>query len=778
MEQPKFRPTASPVKTVAVNTQHIKLPEPVAPVKPIAPYEPARPRAPQPSNVDQLAQALAGLNPKINIALNKFFEDRNKDEALDAEIAAMRDQTLSWSEAVAKDPSLADRSPVFRQVYESRTARTRVQKRAGELLAEYWSSDIAGSDDPTAINGWLAERMKEVYDSAKSPAEKAALIEEIQKVSQQFIAGHRERSRGNLLTKNRESISTAVSTAVDNSFAQGPAAPFQTQDPVALETLKEKNGTRGLVQAAFLNAISGGESAGKYNIRFNGGAGAIFELNGQHPQVKVPVQLEDGTMSTSDAAGRYQFLSSTWRRVMGGAAFTAENQDLGALRLAELDYKARTGGDLWGDLENEGFTPRIQRALEPTWKALGKNQARHLATFNASLQRYGGKPQGPGAADARIPVLVEEFKGVEREARAQGMSFTETNAYVLDGIVQSAIAKSDETILDTLPHLRPNGVPMSERKTIEDARIKIRQLKQQEQNHAWTLAQRKREVSKLEKMQEVGSILVEQMKTGKPPRIPVAIIEAANAKDPEIAKGLIDMQKNFDDHNKVEDTSAVAAIEAEVMSGKATTADVLYHVERKTLKQPATIHRLLEQAGRNERDSLLNNDEIKPYVNGIRRIVGEEDSPGILKKPVEGTAALAAFNRSMLAFKQSKPDASPMETERYAKEQYESIVKKYKPELDFEKAQPEAQEQRRADDERKRREAAGLVQPREGVEWRKARLYDSPKTIEEEFKRGKAGDNVGNNLTSWAIKLKLSPSEFVEFIEIQKKLAAKPLNNR
>ncbi len=77
-EQPQFRPTARPVDTVAVNTNFRRLPTPVAPVKPIAPYEPARPRAPQPSNIDQLVNALANLNPRITAVMGKYFEEENK----------------------------------------------------------------------------------------------------------------------------------------------------------------------------------------------------------------------------------------------------------------------------------------------------------------------------------------------------------------------------------------------------------------------------------------------------------------------------------------------------------------------------------------------------------------------------------------------------------------------------------------------------------------------------------------------------------------------------
>ncbi len=256
-EQPQFRPTARPVDTVAVNTNFRRLPTPVAPVKPIAPYEPARPRAPQPSNIDQLVNALANLNPRITAVMGKYFEEENKQDAADAEMRVLRDNVTSWGEAVSRDPTLADRSPVFRQVYEARTARNRVQARAGQLISEYYTSDIAASDDPTAINKWLSDRMQTVLDTASSPAERTAMTEEVLTVSRQFMQDHRERARANLVQKNRDSVSASFQTTMDNYAARGPAAPYQTDDPIIAQKVKDSADPHAAHKAAFLNAIAG-----------------------------------------------------------------------------------------------------------------------------------------------------------------------------------------------------------------------------------------------------------------------------------------------------------------------------------------------------------------------------------------------------------------------------------------------------------------------------------------------------------------------------------------
>lgn len=195
--------------------------------------------------------------------------------------------------------------------------------------------------------------------------------------------------------------------AGSGSGAPGPKLPSMAQggsvspsigaiDPVA----------QGLTpqQAGLLNGISTGESAGKYNIRYTPKGGAVFDLNGVHPGI-----VEQGPAGGSTAAGRYQFTKSTWDQVTGGnVPFTPENQDRYAIVLAQRDYRARTGRDLDTDLANEGFSPRIQAALSPTWHALKGNHGRNAAAFNATLERAGSggmqmPPGTQGAAPASAP---------------------------------------------------------------------------------------------------------------------------------------------------------------------------------------------------------------------------------------------------------------------------------------------------------------------------------------------------------------------------------------
>lgn len=148
-------------------------------------------------------------------------------------------------------------------------------------------------------------------------------------------------------------------------------------------------------QKGLLNAIAAPESGGQYNVRYTPKGGTMFADYSQHPGIR-----EDSAHGPSDAAGRYQFISSTWNR-LGGGAFTPEMQDQRAIQLATQDYKARTGRDLATDIQQNGLTPQIMQALAPTWLGLKDNPQRALAAWNASMQRYGGgqigaAPMQPG----------------------------------------------------------------------------------------------------------------------------------------------------------------------------------------------------------------------------------------------------------------------------------------------------------------------------------------------------------------------------------------------
>ena len=193
----------------------------------------------------------------------------------------------------------------------------------------------------------------------------------------QFDKGGEGGRKGRPGVESRPEDSTDTGTDTDTST--GAAA-----DPVA-EDLKP-------YEKALLNAISGPESAGKYNIRYAGvnSPGKTFEETGEHPAIKEPTKSGD----VSTAAGRYQFTKTTWDRVAGDLPFTRENQDRMALKLAREDYNARTGRNLDADLSARGLTPGIMKVLAPTWEGFksGAGQSKAARLYTTSLDRYAEKP--------------------------------------------------------------------------------------------------------------------------------------------------------------------------------------------------------------------------------------------------------------------------------------------------------------------------------------------------------------------------------------------------
>ena len=149
-------------------------------------------------------------------------------------------------------------------------------------------------------------------------------------------------------------------------------------------------------QKAFLNAIAAPESGGRYDIRYTPRGGATFSSYDAHPGIKEP-----GPFGPSSAAGRYQFLKSTWDKLpaaaKGDGKFTPENQDRAALWYAEQQYKAQTGRSLDADLKEKGMTPEIVKALSPTWHGLKADPAKAMGAYNSSIKRYTGNTETAAA---------------------------------------------------------------------------------------------------------------------------------------------------------------------------------------------------------------------------------------------------------------------------------------------------------------------------------------------------------------------------------------------
>lgn len=121
-------------------------------------------------------------------------------------------------------------------------------------------------------------------------------------------------------------------------------------------------------RSALLDTIAGTESPG-YNVMYGGSTFTDFT---DHPRVAHEITVGPNAGLTSTAAGKYQFLSSTWDRVaaeLGLTDFTPASQDKAALHLAAQDYKAATGRNLDADLA-AGNIGNIAKGLSGTWTSL------------------------------------------------------------------------------------------------------------------------------------------------------------------------------------------------------------------------------------------------------------------------------------------------------------------------------------------------------------------------------------------------------------------------
>lgn len=149
---------------------------------------------------------------------------------------------------------------------------------------------------------------------------------------------------------------------------------------------------------ALLDAIAGSESRG-YNSRY---PSTTFS-NGykDHPRISAAIPWRPGY--TSDAAGRYQFISTTWdqyAKQLGLKDFSPANQDRAAWQLAVNAYGYGVSGII-KDLQSNPL--KVANKLSGTWTSLPGGKERNNATdgfvgrYHASVAKYRGQGS-PSAA--------------------------------------------------------------------------------------------------------------------------------------------------------------------------------------------------------------------------------------------------------------------------------------------------------------------------------------------------------------------------------------------
>lgn len=143
---------------------------------------------------------------------------------------------------------------------------------------------------------------------------------------------------------------------------------------------------------ALLDAIAGGESAGAYDVIYGGSKFGDFS---DHPRQYIPIESGPNAGKKSSAAGKYQFIGSTWddqAKKLGLTDFSPDSQDAAAWNLAQDTYSQKTGRDLLADLE-AGKTDQVAAALKGQWTSLpgGIEQGATAGQF-AEAYGQGGRP--------------------------------------------------------------------------------------------------------------------------------------------------------------------------------------------------------------------------------------------------------------------------------------------------------------------------------------------------------------------------------------------------
>ncbi|MEZ2406947.1 hypothetical protein AB6806_09040 [Bosea sp. RCC_152_1] len=788
MAEPQFTPRARPVDTVGVQTRLTALPTPVAPVRPLAPNAPELPAPPTKGNADQLIASLAGFSKSLTGFVETRQAQQRKDEETEAELTAIRDNVATWSDAVRNDPTLADKSPYFRQMYEARVARNKVQGAGLKLLADYQKSAIAGSEDPTAITKFLSDGLKPIIDSATHSAEREAMLDEVNRVSRQFYGSHAKNAVQNLYYKNAAAYGQGVDGAFSEAAVKGGTAAYKTADPVAKDLQPH--------EAAFLNATAGGESAGKYNIRYTPAGGATFQLTGAHPGI-----FEPGPHGPSSAAGRYQFTKTTWDSLppeaKGDGTFSPENQDRAALWLGRKDYQRVTGRNLDEDLKAEGMSPRILKALAPTWQAFNGNQGKHAATYQQTLNRY---QQGGGGEASGVFTVARTIHRQEAEGLAQGMSQSDIDSRTVDSAISAAMRYRDASYLEVPLQKRPNGLAgagevRGMRDKLDKARKDLHGLRVKEEDEAYRRQERDEKRRSEKATQFISETLFTALEKGETISLSPQLLGRIN-KDfgNDTADKVLKIQKTLSDYQGQEDNGEVIRLEMEANESRLSDAELHRAIATGTIKNPETVRRLLKTQRENRSESLVADRTVVDILQDTAKLVGDRGEFGVFKKPELAQRAVDSLRKNIIAYEKANPGKPRSEAISWLMEEQQRVVKYYLPNSKYNTtplydgstpvmptpaksgvtpapaapspaapAKPTSPSPATAPQATRR-------EPTEEVDWRTTPVFESLAAFEADNTNRR---NPSSHFARWAKQKGFSPEDAAAFISIQRSLLSK-----
>src|SRR3954465_11286198 len=86
-----------------------------------------------------------------------------------------------------------------------------------------------------------------------------------------------------------------------------------------------------------------------------------------------------------------------------------------------------------------------------------------------------------------------------------------------------------------------------------------------------------------------------------------------------------------------------------------------------------------EESRRNQNETILGSAAVRPLLEDVKNIVGEQNLPGVLREPDKAFRAMAELRSSLLDYKEKNPKATESDLNRFAQDESVRIIKNYKP---------------------------------------------------------------------------------------------------
>jgi muramidase (phage lysozyme) len=298
-----------------------------------------------------------GTNPLFKTPLDQIEREKKNTAGLlqgEALVAHVDDTFTKKGKADAqKELQQILTNTSLREADRSRLY-TQGLSRLGYLTADAKEKIDAGKKDVAELETGLAKNTVKSEDPAVGMAIKAAIDRGDPESAQRITAASAVQQQ----FRGVQTLPDAVKAEVLGTAKSGVVNPAIPPEGRAL-----------------LDKIASTESAGRYNVRYGGNGDKTFSGYGDHPRVAEPITSGPDVGKTSSAAGRYQFIGSTWdqqAKKLGLKDFSPANQDAAAWDLAQTEYKAKTGKDLLATLQS-GDTSAIGEVpakLSAQWSSL------------------------------------------------------------------------------------------------------------------------------------------------------------------------------------------------------------------------------------------------------------------------------------------------------------------------------------------------------------------------------------------------------------------------